>query len=79
MSRPRVGSILLDHRKVTRRHLVLAVTESRRSRSPVLGVLRRRGVIDVFDAAAALLEQACARLDPDNVQTRAFASAPSFL
>lgn len=58
----RVGAILLHHGKVDEDVLAWALNEGRRCGLPLLTVLRRAGLIDVFDAVFALLEQASVRL-----------------
>ena len=74
----RVGEILVRHRKISSERLSNALTEGKRTNSPVLSVLRKGGSINVYDAAFALLEQACSRLDEDCTIAQTFAERPSY-
>ena len=74
----KVGEILVRHRKISSQRLNNAIVEGQRTNSPVLSVLRKKGSINVFDAAFALLEQACSKLDEDCTIAQTFAERPSY-
>ncbi len=74
----KVGEILVHHRKISKQGLKHALSEGKQSKEPLLSVLRRRGSINVFDAAFALLEQSCAKLDENCHIARTFSEQLSY-
>ncbi len=73
----RVGAILLRYGKIEESTLTWALDECERTGQPILEVLRKAGLISVFDAVFALMEQTTASLSAQSTVARAFQNLPT--
>ena len=73
----RVGAILLRYGKIEESTLSWALDECERTGRPILEVLRKAGLINVFDAVFALMEQTTANLSTQSAVAEAFHRLPT--